>query len=43
VDGRVFIRRQITGPAERACTLAEKIANDLLAFGGKEILASLKK
>jgi len=43
VDGRVFIRRQITGPAEKACTLAEKIANDLLAFGGKEILASLKE
>jgi hydroxymethylbilane synthase len=43
VDGRVFIRRQITGPAEKACTLAEKIANDMLAFGGKEILASLKE
>jgi len=43
VGGTYFIRRQITGPAEKAGSLAEKIADDLLASGGKEILASLKE
>ncbi|MBW8040703.1 MAG: hydroxymethylbilane synthase [Planctomycetes bacterium] len=42
VDGTNFIRRQITGPAVDAETLAEKIANDLLTAGGKKILASLE-
>jgi len=43
LDGTNFIRRQITGPAEDAEKLAENIANDLLASGGKKILASLEK
>ncbi len=43
VDGTNFIMRQITGPAEKAGSLAEKIANDMLASGGSEILESLEK
>ncbi|HIJ53236.1 MAG TPA: hydroxymethylbilane synthase [Planctomycetes bacterium] len=43
LDGRNFIRRRITGPAEQADTLADQIANDLLASGGKNILASLEE
>jgi len=43
VGGANFIMRQITGPAEKAGSLAEKIANDMLASGGKQILASLEE
>lgn len=43
LDGTNFIRRQITGPAEDADTLAENIANDLLTAGGKKILESLEE
>jgi len=43
IEGRNFIKRQIVGPAKEANKLAEQIANDLLASGGKEILASLKE
>jgi hydroxymethylbilane synthase len=40
VEGRNFIKRQITGPAKESDKLAEQIANDLLSSGGKEILQS---
>lgn len=43
LDGKNFIRRRIAGPAEQADTLAENIANDILASGGKNILASLEE
>jgi hydroxymethylbilane synthase len=43
VEGRNFIKRQITGPAKESDKLAEQIANDLLSSGGKEILAYLEK
>ncbi len=43
LEGKNFIGREITGPAEDAEKLAEKIANELLLAGGKEILASLEK
>lgn len=42
VDGSDFIKRKITGPAEKAVALAEQLANDLLASGGKQILNSLE-
>ncbi len=41
LEGKNFISRHITGPAANADKLAEKIANDLLSSGGKEILQSL--
>lgn len=40
VDGTNCIKRRITGPAEKALPLAEQLANELLASGGKEILDS---
>jgi hydroxymethylbilane synthase len=43
VEGRNFIRRQITGPAKESDKLAEQIANELLASGGSEILKSLAR
>ena len=43
LQGENFISRKITGPAVDAENLAEKIANELLKAGGKEILASLEK
>jgi len=43
LEGKNFISREITGPAEDAEKLAENIANELLLAGGKEILASLEK
>jgi hydroxymethylbilane synthase len=43
VDGTNFVRRQIAGPLKDAQNLAEKLANDLLASGGKKILASLEE
>ena len=43
LEGKNFISREITGPAENAEKLAEQIANQLLEAGGKEILASLEK
>jgi hydroxymethylbilane synthase len=43
LDGENFIRREISGPAEDAENLAEKISKELLEAGGKEILESLEK
>ena len=43
VDGSNFIKRRITGPAEKAVALAEQLAKDLLAAGGRQILDSLEK
>ena len=43
LQGTNFISRELAGPAEDAEKLAEKIANELLEAGGKEILASLEK
>ncbi|MFC1738631.1 hydroxymethylbilane synthase [Planctomycetota bacterium] len=42
LEGKNFIKRQIKGPIDKAIELAEKIANDLLNAGGKEILEELK-
>jgi len=38
-----FIRRQITGPVRDSEKLAEKLANELLQAGGREILENLEK
>jgi len=43
LEGKNFIGREFTGPAEDAEKIAEKIANELLNAGGKEILESLEK
>lgn len=43
LEGKNFIDREISGPAENAETLAENIAKELLEAGGKEILKSLEK
>ncbi len=43
LDAKNFISRRITGPATDADKLAEKIANDLLDAGGREILKKLEK
>ena len=42
VDGKNFISRELAGPAKDAEKLAEKISNELLKAGGKEILESLE-
>jgi hydroxymethylbilane synthase len=43
VEGKNFISRRLTGPATDANNLAEKIADDLLNAGGREILETLEK
>jgi hydroxymethylbilane synthase len=43
VEAKNFISRRITGLAADAHKLAEKIANDLLDVGGREILKKLEK
>ncbi len=43
VDGTNFIRRQTSGHVADAESLAENIANDLLASGGDKILKELEK
>jgi hydroxymethylbilane synthase len=43
LQGKNFISRRLTGPAADADNLAEKIANDLLDAGGREILETLEK
>ena len=43
LEGNNFIGRELAGPAEDAEKIAEKIANELLNAGGKEILESLEK
>ena len=43
VDGSNLIKHRITGPAEKALLLAEQVARDILASGGKQILESLEK
>lgn len=43
IEGRNFIKRQITGPAKESDKLAEQIASELLSSGGREILAPLKE
>ncbi len=43
LEGEKIIRRDITGPAERAEDLAEKMANEMLDAGGREILQKLEK
>jgi len=43
LEGKNFISRRLTGPAADADNLAEKIANDLLDAGGREILKELEK
>ena len=43
LQGRKLIRRQIRGPVEKALELAEKLANEMLDAGGREILEKLNK
>lgn len=43
LEGENFIRRQVAGPTEQAARLAEKLANELLKAGGKEILEKLER
>ena len=43
LQGENFISREISGPADDAETLAEKIAKELLNAGGKDILELLEK
>jgi hydroxymethylbilane synthase len=43
IDGHRHIKRSIQGAAENWQTLAEELANTLLAAGGKEILKELEK
>jgi hydroxymethylbilane synthase len=43
LQGKNFISRRLTGPAADADNLAEKIANELLNAGGREILEKLEK
>ena len=43
LQGRNFIRREITGKIEKAGELAKKIACEMLDAGGREILENLKK
>ena len=43
LEGKNFVRREITGPVVDAGKLAEKIANELLEAGGKEILKKLER
>ena len=42
-EGRNFVRREITGPAEQAEKSAEKLAKKILKAGGREILEKLEK
>jgi hydroxymethylbilane synthase len=42
-EGKDFIRREITSPAEQAEESAEKLAKELLEAGGREILEKLEK
>jgi len=42
-EGRDFIRREITSPAEQAKESAEKLAKELLEAGGRKILEKLEK
>lgn len=43
LEGRRYIKRAIQGAAEKWQTLAEQLAGELLAAGGKEILKELEK
>lgn len=43
LQGQNFIRKEITGPADNAENLAEKLANELLETGGRQILEALEK
>jgi hydroxymethylbilane synthase len=43
LEGENFISRRLTGPAADAYTIAEKIANELLDSGGREILDKLER
>lgn len=43
LEGKNFIRRDIAGPAADADKLAQKLANELLNAGGKQILQKLER
>lgn len=43
LEGENFISRRLTGPAADAYAIAEKIANELLNAGGREILEKLER
>lgn len=43
LDGVSFIRRQVSGPVKDAGQLAERIADELLRAGGKEILEGIER
>ncbi len=42
IEGRIFLKRQITGPAENAIKLADTLAGQLLDDGGKKILKQIR-
>jgi hydroxymethylbilane synthase len=42
LQGEEFLVREVTGPASRAGDLAERLANELLEAGGREILDELE-
>ncbi len=41
LEGKNFVKRQISGPGIESNTLSEKLAKDLLASGGRDILSEL--
>lgn len=43
MEGKNFIRREITGPVTQANKLAEQIADELLTAGGRKILQKLQR
>jgi hydroxymethylbilane synthase len=43
LDGHRYIKRSIQGPIETWRTMAEELANELLAAGGEQILKELEK
>ena len=43
VEGRTMIRKQAQGPVSQAVSLGEKLAQELLEAGGREILQELER
>jgi hydroxymethylbilane synthase len=43
VEGRHIIRKEAEGPVPEAVSLGERLARELLAAGGREILLELEK
>ena len=43
VDGSVMIKKELNGTKDQCHTIAQKLAEQILANGGREILAEIKK